>query len=401
MSQSKTSGTAHGRNRRTIDTIVFSNEFGPICASGNFFGLRTKIMAKFCIFKKAESDSWMGLSLHFPFGKDQIANEQSGFGVCHRVAGSGNGVMTPLEQHIITIKFPRGGCCYTFDEAPKSVLNRFPNAKNKEKGFTIARVCLKDDAAFTIDGFGVPFANSDDAEVDGWVNDNKPIINGLTLLDILGQREFHIVVAVPIENAKDNLIESQLLPPFQYPYGTDQKWDVGKFKKLIAANKGQQFGPEYAYFDDNHHMTVVNQANLQDIMWLDDACIEIEKKKFPAYFVRPTGAATANMERFYVVVATPLGFREQWGAAWRRLSQRSGFLLHFYNAVEDEDLAAKWACKIVDHPNIISALAYHQTRDHELVLDVQCLSRGPTNYTLTVFGSRGEADRALGLGEKH
>lgn len=31
----------------------------------------------------------------------------------------------------------------------------------------------------------------------------------------------------------------------------------------------------YSYDDDNHHMTVVNQNNVQDVMWLDDAAIEV------------------------------------------------------------------------------------------------------------------------------
>lgn len=99
--------------------------------------------------------------------------------------------------------------------------------------------------ASTITGFGMPFANAENAQVEGWVNENKPIINNLTLLDVLQQRIFYIVIDYPLTYAQNKLSEDLLLPPFSYPYGTEQRWNVENFKDLIKTNKGRQFEAAY------------------------------------------------------------------------------------------------------------------------------------------------------------
>lgn len=91
----------------------------------------------------------------------------------------------------------------------------------------------------------MPFANADDAEVEGWVNGGKPIVGHYNLLAILQQRTFCIVVDKAFEYASKKFCEESLPPPFHYPYGTDQDWDVDKFKDLIKANKGHQFVASY------------------------------------------------------------------------------------------------------------------------------------------------------------
>ncbi|KAM6477166.1 hypothetical protein HDV62DRAFT_395395 [Trichoderma sp. SZMC 28011] len=181
-------------------------------------------------------DPWVGFKLGLPLGKEQIGNEQKGFGVRHAfVRGVGGGAVLPSDQAEIYIKFLREGCSYAFEEASKAVFVRFPNAKGREKGLTVIRVSLADEACVTFSGFGMPFANADDAQVEGW--------------------------------------------------------DVFKFKNFIKANGGHQFETADSHPDDNHHMTAVNQSNVQDVMWLDDAAIEIAVTKFPAYFFRPDSEA--------------------------------------------------------------------------------------------------------------
>lgn len=196
----------------------------------------------------------------------------------------------PYDHMRIHVQFPRDGCTYTFEEASKAVFDRFPNAK-KQKGLTVIRVSLTDDARVTITGFGTPFANADDAQVEGWVNQNKPIINNLTLLDVLHRKTFYFVVSLDVDVASKRFSVDRLPPPIVYPYGTDQEWDVAKFKNLIRANKGHQFKAAHSHSNDIHHMTAVNQSNVQDVMWLDDAAIEIAATKFPAYFVPPDSGA--------------------------------------------------------------------------------------------------------------
>lgn len=155
------------------------------------------------------------------------------------------GSIVPTDHIRINVKFPREGCSYTFEEASKAVLDRFPNAKRREKGLTVIHVSLADEACVTVSGFGIPFANADDAQVEGWVNQNEPIINNLTLLDVITRKTFYVVVDQPVEVARNKFAVDRLPPPFLYPYGTDQQWDVAKFKDLIRANKGQHFEAAY------------------------------------------------------------------------------------------------------------------------------------------------------------
>ncbi|PTB50416.1 hypothetical protein M431DRAFT_19838 [Trichoderma harzianum CBS 226.95] len=93
----------------------------------------------------------VGFILGLPLGKEQIGNEQKGFGVRHAfVRGVGGGAVLPSDQAEIYIKFPREGCSYTFEEASKSIFfDRFSNAKGREKGLTVIRVSLAYEACVT------------------------------------------------------------------------------------------------------------------------------------------------------------------------------------------------------------------------------------------------------------
>lgn len=156
----------------------------------------------------------------------------------------GGGSVVPTDHIRIYVRFPREGCTYTFEEASASVFDRFPDAAGREKGLTAIRASLADQARVTIYGFGMPFANADDPEVQGWLNENKPITGSLTLLDVFAQRTFYIVVRQPVSSVI-NKFSIDRLPPFAYPYGTDQEWDVSRFKELIKANRGEQFNAVY------------------------------------------------------------------------------------------------------------------------------------------------------------
>ncbi|KAL6861020.1 hypothetical protein J3F83DRAFT_767824 [Trichoderma novae-zelandiae] len=345
-----------------VDAAVMAgDELGPVIASGPNLGISTKMRAKF-------------------------------------FDGTGKGSVVPFDRIRITVRFPHEGCSYSFEKASMPVFDRFPDAKRREKGLTVIRISLADEARVTVTGFGMPFANADDAQVAGWINENKPIAGDSALLGFLRQRIFFVTVPLPVHVASKIFSADRLLP-FAYPYGTVQDWDVSRFKDLIKANKGQQFDAAYSHDDDNHHMTAVNQSNVQDVMWLDDAAIEIAATKFPAYFVRPESRApTADTDRFHVVVAMRDGFRKVYKAAWRRLSKTESFLLHLYDDPEGTEPDAKWECKIVDHP----ALEHHETAKHELVLLVRRPERADMNpdYVVKDFGDRAEANDALKQGSE-
>lgn len=150
------------------------------------------------------------------------------------------------EWHTITVKFPRGGYLCSFEEAPTSVIERFISSPKVQRGLTIMRVRLRDGAQVTIVGFGMPFANADDTEVEGWVNESRPIVENYTLMDILSQRNFTIILTGRPEEATRDFAEESLPPPFVFPYGSEQGWNEDLFKELIRNNKGSSFHPIYS-----------------------------------------------------------------------------------------------------------------------------------------------------------
>ena len=100
----------------------------------------------------------------------------------------------------------------------------------------------------TVDGFGVPFANRNDPELEGWVNENKPMVDGITLLDVLRQESFYFVIAQPLAEAQKDWDHATLPPPFSYPYGTRHEWDMPRYERLLAETKApSQFPPAYSY----------------------------------------------------------------------------------------------------------------------------------------------------------
>ncbi|RSL50912.1 hypothetical protein CEP54_011672 [Fusarium duplospermum] len=375
MSQPQTSIAAPGQpipaavKTYVSDCALLLDEFGPVIASGKTLALSTKLGAKVCLYAPADADPWLGLSLELPLGKDQVANEASGFGVRHQVRKALDDEVVPVDHHRLNVQFPRGKIQTSFEDAPGPVLARFPNAKRRDKGMTVFKVVM--DASATIDGFGYPFANADDAEVEGWVNDNKPIVDGITLMDVLRSKRFCFVVPLPLAVATKCLAMDHLPAPFIFPYGPCQEWKVSSYKEDIAKNKGHRFMPAFSHPSDLSHVTAVVQAAVQDVMWLDDAVEEILTFKFPAYFVNSGARAAEDTDRFYVVVALTTQFREEYDSPWRRLTKGETLQIRLFNSFEDDKADETWDAQIVEYPGKVDALNDHPVDKHELVLYVR------------------------------
>lgn len=105
----------------------------------------------------------------------------------------------------------------------------------------------------------------------------------------------------------------------------------------------------------------MNQSNIQDVMWIDEAAkdvftlyyhvvfsIKANKRqilwtRFPAYFVKPAvGLPIENVETFYVIIAMTNGFRAQREAAWRRLAKSEYCKVMFFDDAKDEEPGALW-----------------------------------------------------------
>ncbi|KAJ4328076.1 hypothetical protein N0V84_001444 [Fusarium piperis] len=376
MSQPQTSIAAQGQpipaavKTSINDCALLLDEFGPVIASSKTLGLPTKLGAKVCLCAQADADPWLGFSLELPLGKDQVGNEASGFGVLHQVRRCHDDEVVPVDHRRLDVKFPRGKIQTSFEDASGPVLARFPNAKRRDKGMTVFKVVM-DDALATIHGFGYPFANADDAEVEGWVNDNKPIVDGITMMDVLRSKRFCFILPVPFASATKFLATDRLPAPFMYPYGPLQEWDISAYKGAIAKHKGHQFMPAFSHPSDLSHITSVVQAAVQDVMWIDDAVQEILELKFPAYFVSSETRAAEDIDRFHAVVALTTQFREEYDSPWRRLTKGETFKIRLFNSFEDKEADETWDCKIIEYPSKVDALNDHPVDKHEIVLYVR------------------------------
>jgi hypothetical protein len=121
------------------------------------------------------------------------------------------------------------------------MVDRFPNVKRKGK---LAIVSISVNAPVTISGFGVPFHSPDD-EVTSWVNDNLPIGDGVDLHSFLRQETFTFLVNERAVDAKKRFDADQLPPPFRYPYGESQYWDLQQLKAEANTIRGHRFEPRY------------------------------------------------------------------------------------------------------------------------------------------------------------
>ncbi|OTA94746.1 hypothetical protein M434DRAFT_382598 [Hypoxylon sp. CO27-5] len=344
-----------------VDCALLKYGHGPFITYG-----------KLIVCRVPEIDIWLGLQLEFPLGPKQAANEEAGFGVRHRYdRGISNGTVVQYDYHVIKVRFPLGGQGAKFiGKADAEWSELFP--KIDPERLSLVSVILKGNDEVTVTGFGMPFANGSDSGVEAIVNANKPIANGVTLLDVMRLNEFHLVVPFPSHELQKRFYGIQLVPPFSYPYGSEHGWDRDRYEKLLQATKGQtQFPPAYTYSDDNSHLAVVTQANVQDVLWLANKADEIAEIRFPAYFVPINPDTTGYAKMFYLVMPLFQGFRDRFDTAWRRLAKNDSFRVLLFNSREDREHAADWDCMIVDYPGSIDLLNAHPTDKYELVLRVR------------------------------
>ncbi|KAM0229343.1 hypothetical protein ACHAP5_011677 [Fusarium lateritium] len=342
------------------DCAILLGDCGPIFACGKSLGHSTKLEAKFGLFKPADADPWVGISIKIPLGQQQAANEAAGFGVCHAHRPQDDSVLA-TEQYSIEVRFPRSSFQSRYEAAPEKLVGQFPDAKN----LSYLTVSFSDsDIKPIIIGYGRPFANVQDPQVESWVNGNKPVLDDCTILDVFQLKKYHILVPIKVGDAQKNFDPTRLPSAFSFPYGT-QSWNVNALKADIAANPGHPFNPSYMHPNNDSLLVAMAQPVVQDVMWLDDAVWR---------------------------------FMNEFRAPWRRLTKNTpAFNLHIYNHKNSKDPSAD--C----HPAHIDELQNHQIQSPELVLLVR--RPGPKEYrngrlrgcdqAVKTYGNRIVADRAF------
>ncbi|KAM0553141.1 hypothetical protein ACHAPJ_007428 [Fusarium lateritium] len=373
------------------DCAVLFGDHGPVVACGDRLGLSMKLKARLV----SSIATGIGISIDIPIGEQQSANENSGFGVRFGIEPSQNDAMKRLDTHRLEVKFPRN-FRYDIRDASEWLYEQFPNPKRTKDGLCYVRVQLGH-SKVTINGFGIPFANVEDLEVEDWVKDNAPVAGPHTLLDILKQTTFYLVVPTTMDLTIKLLDIERLPSPFSYPYGDDQSWELTRFKSLLQANKGLLFEPIYQHQSDVSHMTAVNQSVVQDVMWIHEVGEQIAKIRIRAYFFQITPNDGSTAENLYALIPFPAQLRQRHFGAWRRLINQKSFNMFLYHSPQTEGPAGSWACKVVPHPKRLGRFDNHCANDLDLVLRVHTPLDDEAvpwddDMDIKTFADRGSAD---------
>jgi hypothetical protein len=53
----------------------------PVIECSDILGSKPKVLTQIIAFKRLHAENWLGCKISFPLPKDQVANEDAGFGV--------------------------------------------------------------------------------------------------------------------------------------------------------------------------------------------------------------------------------------------------------------------------------------------------------------------------------
>lgn len=138
----------------------------------------------------------------------------------------------------------------TVEQAPPTMVKRFPGVER----LSFVTVRIREGANIRAGGYGMPYKNLEDLEIEGWVNCNDPIVGSLTLLGFLAQRTFYVAVPVTPASIDKEWNDARLPPPLTYPYGSEHRWppehngvtDLTHYAGLFERTKSaEMFRPAY------------------------------------------------------------------------------------------------------------------------------------------------------------
>ncbi|KAK4224236.1 hypothetical protein QBC38DRAFT_458527 [Podospora fimiseda] len=230
---------------------------------------------------------WNGIEIHIPLGQEQKTNEKSGFGIVYR---SDKGEIKQCNHRVIQIEFPRGK--YAIECSRVSAADQARLGYDDGK-VTLLAIRLAPGTTATIRGFGLPFANGDDVEIDNFVNKGEPMAYApeVNLMSLLTQRVFHIFLHFKMELKH---LEAIMCPiarplPFEYPYGTKHTFNMKWYDQQLYADelKDVDAYPAATFFrDDNSRVAVLAQSAVQERWWIAKTANFIAKRTFRSYFVQ-------------------------------------------------------------------------------------------------------------------
>ncbi|KAJ4855659.1 hypothetical protein T069G_09027 [Trichoderma breve] len=165
--------------------------------------------------------------------------------------------------------------------------------------------------------------------------------------------------------------------PFGYSYGEEHSWNDARYDEMLPETKGKQFPLALTFDNDNEHVAALTQSQVQDIMWVHKAALEIAEIPLRAYFVPARDGPVYECKLFYAIVPLGRAFLEKYKEAWRRLTKDPLLTLNLWDDKQDE-VPVPWTASIQEAMRGIDALDCYPVDVNDLVLYV----RRPRNQDL-------------------
>ncbi|KAL6798041.1 hypothetical protein J3E68DRAFT_449061 [Trichoderma sp. SZMC 28012] len=155
---------------------------------------------------------------------------------------------------------------------------------------------------------------------------------------------------------------------------------------MLPKIKSKQFPPAVTFDNNNEHVAALTQSQVQDIMWVHKAALEIAEIPLWAYFVPARDGPVDECKLFYAIVPLGEAFLEKYEKVWRHLTKDPLLNLNLWDDEQDE-VPVPWTARIQEALRGIDALDCHPADVNYLVLYVrrrrdQDLKRDPISIKI-------------------
>ncbi|KAF3070219.1 hypothetical protein CFAM422_006697 [Trichoderma lentiforme] len=146
--------------------------------------------------------------------------------------------------------------------------------------------------------------------------------------------------------------------------------------------------------NDNEHIAALTQCQVQDIIWVHKAALEIAEIPLQAYFVPARDSPVEECNFFYAIFPPGKVFLEKYEEAWRRLTKDQLLTLNLWDDEQDETARIQEATRGIDaldcHPVDVNDLVLYvrRPRDQDLKRD---------RISVKVFRDRTSATNCVSL----
>lgn len=289
-------------------------------------------------------------------------------------------------------------------DAVPGLRSRLPELEDKTA--TAVHLKLHDGHFVDVDGFGKEFSNPGHP-CEEYLIHRKPMVNNKTILDVLNEREFFLVVACPLNQVLMNWQEKGMPPPFDFAfaYGKSHDFNLYRTKKQLQGLRSEPFRLSVTYDSANSRVAVQTQAVLQDNYWLAQAAAEIFATKFFAYFVPAITDGSTMCQEYYVVIRMNAEFKKDYADAWDQLIESEFFHLAIHADADPlsvpelsdhrlwkQAAGSVWLANVVGYPPGVTALSQHAPAEDDLVLHVK---RGKSTLEVPTFVTVSDAEAAF------